>query len=118
MAADVFGQRVQHQIGAERERTLEHRTRKYCPPGPGTASSLPRADLGGDLAHERKIHQAVGRVGGRLRHDEADLAAALRARALARSAASLTAARSYLRRTSVLTPKAGNVLWISVSVPP
>ena len=92
MAADVFGQRIDRDVGAVVERTLEHRAEQRVVAhddrahGPGwrAISSAMRRD-------SRDVDQRVGRVRRRLDHDDRDAALACAcSSAAARMAASST----------------------------
>ena len=72
MAADIFGQRVERDIGAEVQRTLKQRAEQRIVAGDDRTRSLLLADLIGDARDQRDIYQAVGGVSGRLDQNQRD----------------------------------------------
>ncbi len=82
MAADIFGQRIERDIGAVFDRPLEDRAEQGVVAGDDRRMALLLADRVGDAADHRDIDEAVGRVGRRFDQDHRD--AAFRHRLLGR----------------------------------
>jgi hypothetical protein len=89
VAADVFRERVDRQIGPELQRLLEDWAEQGVVAGDDRPKALGGADLVGDAAHEGDIDEGVERVRRRLDHHDRD--AALARRLLRRGADALLA---------------------------
>ncbi len=74
MAADIFGQRVDDDVGAVLERLLEDRPEQRVVADDGRAMSLARANVVGDAAHEIHVDEGIQRVRRRLDQHDGDAA--------------------------------------------
>ena len=66
VSADIFGQRIERQIGAVPQRRLENRAEQRIVAAYDRARALLRRNVFGDAPHERNIDEAVHRIGRRL----------------------------------------------------
>ena len=115
MAADIFGQRIDGDVGAVDQRLLEERAEKRVVADDDRRVALRRADLVGELSHQSDVDQRVERVRRRLDHDDRDASQA--------PCASSTAVRMLVSFTpsakpTALMSMAVSVFVMSVSVPP